>query len=316
MFKYLVILLDKAAPSFCHYTVPEEESQLMPLDILRKAIRFGMVENLNIQLVMPKQDLPKEHLNVISEISASKIASYSELRDADVFVLDNPFELPVSPIRNKSYVVRVDKDSFAKTYQSIVDFSVKVNKVNVVFTDVDSFDSNALTQYEAILEHASGLAKGKFIFGHTPQINILTDRILLEEMNNCNAGWESITVAPDGKFYVCPAFYYDEEGFDIGNVDTGVNIKNPQLYKLDHAPLCRDCDAFQCKRCIWLNRKLTKEVGIPSKQQCVMSHIERNASRLLLLGVREHGEFLPDKDVPEIDYLDPFENKLKKDKEL
>ena len=81
-------------------------------------------------------------------------------------------------------------------------------------------------------------------------------------MNNCGAGDTTITLAPDGKFYIRPAFYLTDEvdalgrlNYSIGDLQNGMNIKNSQLYKLDYAPLCRQCDAYQCKRCIWLNRK-------------------------------------------------------------
>ena len=114
-------------------------------------------------------------------------------------------------------------------------------------------------------------------------------------MNNCNAGWESITLAPDGKFYICPAFYQDNLG-DVGDLKNGINIPNPQLYRLDHAPICSHCDAYQCRRCIWLNLKTTLEVNTPSHEQCVVSHLERNASRII-----------NSENIPEINYLDPFD---------
>lgn len=114
-------------------------------------------------------------------------------------------------------------------------------------------------------------------------------------MNNCNAGYESITLAPNGKFYVCPGFYQDDM-YDVGSLDDGLKIKNQHLYELRFAPICRTCDAYHCKRCIWLNKKTTFEVNTPSKEQCIISHLERNASRILS----------PD-GISEINYLDPFE---------
>ena len=88
----------------------------------------------------------------------------------------------------------------------------------------------------------------------------------------------------------------------------GLDIKNPQLYRLEYAPICRHCDAYQCKRCIWLNRKTTFEVNTPSHEQCVVSHLERNASRELMMSVRERVEFLSDKEeIKDISYLDPFD---------
>ena len=157
--------------------------------------------------------------------------------------------------------------------------------------------------------------------GKTPQINILTDRMMLDKMHNCDAGVNNITLAPNGKFYLCPAFYYDEKtnvynqlnhnkpssDNSVGDLDNGLSIPNPQLLKLDHAPLCRNCDAYQCRRCIWLNRKLTWDNNTPSHQQCVISHIERNASRYLLNKIREIGEFMPEIYIKEISYLDPFD---------
>ena len=131
---------------------------------------------------------------------------------------------------------------------------------------------------------------------------------MLASMNNCGAGYNCITLAPNGKFYVCPAFYYEEPEDSVGDLSSGIDIKNKQLYKLDFAPICRKCDAWHCRRCIWLNQKTTFEVNTPSHEQCVMAHLERNASRDLLLNIRKHGAFLPEtSDIPKIDYLDPFD---------
>ena len=91
------------------------------------------------------------------------------------------------------------------------------------------------------------------------------------------------------------------------SLEKGLDIPNPQLLHLDHAPLCRNCDAYQCRRCIWLNRRLTWDLNTPSRQQCVMAHIERNASRALLNDIRKVSKFMPEIDIKEINYLDPFE---------
>ena len=73
--------------------------------------------------------------------------------------------------------------------------------------------------------------------------------------------------------------------------------------------MCSHCDAYQCKRCVWLSRKTTLEVNTPSHEQCVVAHLERNASRELLVNIRKHGMFLPETAIKEIDYLDPFEKR-------
>jgi CXXX repeat peptide maturase len=189
-------------------------------------------------------------------------------------------------------------------------------RLNIVITDVETFTEEDFEKYKQILHTLSEHIEKAYVAGKSPQFNILTDRMMLEKMNNCGAGISNITLAPNGKFYICPAFYYENEEDCVGNLENGLDIKNPQLYKLDYAPICRHCDAYQCKRCIWLNRKTTLEVNTPSHEQCVVAHLERNASRELLENIRKHGSFMPQIEIKEIDYLDPFDVREHWDEEL
>ena len=210
----------------------------------------------------------------------------------------------------KAYTLRISKKELFENYQKLNAIIGKAGRLNVVIIDIDSFCQKDFDIYKQILSYITDYTEQLFLNGDMPQINLLTDRIALQSMNNCNAGDETITLAPDGKFYVCPAFYY-EKAYNIGTPDNGTDIKNPQLYKFAYAPICRNCDAYQCKRCVWLNYKTTLEVNTPSHEQCVVSHLERNESRNLLWHIRELGEYMPHISIPEIDYLDPFEKRNK-----
>jgi CXXX repeat peptide maturase len=185
---------------------------------------------------------------------------------------------------------------------ALCDFS----RLNVIFTDVQSFTDASATEYESVLMELCDEILSLYKEGRIVQLNIITDRTMLTHMNNCNAGVETITFAPNGNFYPCAAFYFDKQ-FDAGNLKNGLLIPNQHLFELDYAPICRICDAFQCKRCLWLNHKLTLEVNTPSHQQCVMSHIERKVAKMLLERIREFGVYAPEIEIPEIQYNDPFE---------
>lgn len=314
MVKYLVILLDKTSTSYCHYDNLHTEHQLIPFDDLKAGILFGMKENLMIQFVYPDYEITKEYKEVIDSIDHSDIVSSlcedAELRaNADIVVFHDWTGLDYYAFdTGKVYVLRTSKADFFDRYLFLKEVLGKVGRLNVVFTDVDTFTDADFETYKQILMTLSAEVERLYVEGKSPQLNLLTDRIMLDKMNNCNAGWENITLAPDGKFYVCPAFYY-EQAYSIGSLAEGLDIKNPQLYRLDHAPICSHCDAYQCKRCIWLNRKTTLEVNTPSRAQCVMAHLERNASRKLLASIRKHGLFLPEIEIKEIDYLDPFDKR-------
>lgn len=313
MLQYLIILLDDASTSFCHYTVPQKEPRLIDIESLRKGIRFAMRENLMIQFVYPDYVLPQEYNETIESIDHSKIKPLGH--DADVLVL-NDWSFPSENVE-VPLVLRTTKAELFTKYVELKNVLEKTPRLNVVITDVETFKVEDFEVYKNVLNELAGYIENLYVEGKSPQLNLLTDRMMLKEMNNCGAGDTTITLAPNGKFYVCPAFYYDDEADSIGDINApnfksaeDLTIKNQQLYKLEYAPICRHCDAYQCKRCIWLNRKTTLEVNTPSHEQCVVAHLERYASRELLNNIRKHGTFLPEQEeIKELDYLDPFDKR-------
>lgn len=297
----------------------------MPLDTLHECILYGMKENLYIQFVLPNYMLPKEYWVEMNQIDHTLIISsqYDILevtpknvfyRYPDVIVIEGVDNLKKCVFRHgQSYILKTRIDELALNHKYIAQCFDQLSRLNIVLSDADKITECHYIQYKAILDYFSCILERLYVNGLNPQVNILTDRIFVDSMNNCGAGETCVTIAPDGNIYPCPAFYQDYiedfNDFILGNVRDGLSIKNRALFRLDHAPLCRNCDAYQCKRCVWLNKKQTKEINIPSHEQCVMAHIERNASRLLLYNIRKRVDFMKDIDIKEISYLDPFDVK-------
>lgn len=311
MLKYLVIQLCDSAPSFCHYPNAKKEPKLISLADLKAGMLFGMKENLNIQFVYPRYELPMEYKEAIDEIDHVDIVPLHNddkelIHNADVIVIDSWDDVNDNLQGDRSYVLRTSKGDLFANYQKLIDALLKVQRLNVVLTDIPSFNDPDFEKYRDILEQISNALASFYSKGNIAQTNIQTDRMMLKQMNNCNAGDEVVTLAPDGNFYVCPAYYF-QGSEPCGSPQHGVKIKNHQLYRLEFSPICRKCDAYQCKRCVWLNEKQTLEVNTPGREQCVVSHLERNESRILLAKIREHGIFMPEIEIKEIDYLDPFE---------
>lgn len=305
MLQYLIILLDETSTSFCHYENANQERKLMPLDVLKKGIHFGMMENLMIQFVYPDYELPQAYHEVVESIDHSKIKPYGQ-EDADVLIV-NGFQRVKADV---PVVLRITKRELFAHQEEIATMLGDVPRLNVVLTDVETFAEADFEAYKKVLAVLSSEVERLYVDGKSPQLNLLTDRMMLSQMNNCGAGDTNITLAPNGKFYVCPACYHENEADSIGDLEHGLDIRNKQLYKLGYAPICRHCDAWQCKRCVWLNRKTTLEVNTPSHEQCVVAHLERNASRELLQRIRQHGTFLPEQEeIKEFDYLDPFDKR-------
>lgn len=304
MLTYLIILLDDTSTSYCHYEVNRKERRLISLEDLRAGIVFAMKENLNVQFVYPDYELPAEYLEAIDSIDHTDIKPVGSNDGADVVVLDG---WKGKPAEGSTCIIRCSRQELSDNLPTLTGWLSSVERLNIVLTDVEAFSDDDIGSYKETLETLADSLVDMYKAGKPVQVNLLTDRLILKEMNNCGAGDSSVTLAHNGKFYICPAYYYGDEEQSVGELSSGLNIKNARLLRLDHAPICRQCDAYHCRRCIWMNSRLTMDANTPSHQQCVVAHVERNASRYLQQKLQEKGIQLSNSyEIAEIDYLDPF----------
>lgn len=245
MLKYLIIQLDDTSPSFCHYSNKRKDSELIPLDKLEKAILWSMKENLNVQVLYPEYEIPNNYMEVIdrvdhTDIVPSAVNSFKLLKSADVVVFNSLKEYNgYIPSNGQALILRINIADLISEADKIVLSNRNLERLNIVITDVPNLTEDLQKKYGSILSRISEKIEAEYVSGHPVQVNILTDRIFLDDMNNCNAGHESITLAPDGKYYVCPAFYLeDADDNSVGDVDSGPNIPNARLYKIENSPIC------------------------------------------------------------------------------
>jgi len=272
---------------------------------MQKAFMFALKSNMNVQLVYPNYELPDDYKDLIYEIEHTNIVPAALTTDADVIVLDSIHEsFNGNP---KNVIIRDEFRNFVSSYEQLASLLCVHRNVSIVIKDIDTIKDKELVEYGILINNLEAVIADSVLKGRPLQLSNITDRLTLSKMKNCNAGWRSITLAPNGRFYICPSFFYDNLENSVGDLNNGISVKNEQLYRLNHAPLCSICDCYQCKRCVWLNKRLTNDVNTPSHQQCVLSHYERNASKKLLDDIRSHGEYLNGVDIPAIKYLDPIE---------
>lgn len=309
MLKYLIVPLAENAVSYCHYGNDRTDNpDTISVDVLRDIILWAMKENLSVQFVYPETPVPEMIDELTDSLDHIKVKPLSVCRvgenDADIIVCDS-FDMENAE-SGKIYVIRTSFQDFLISAAPLKALLAKADRVNVVFTDVEKFSKTDTETYRTFLQDIAGTLRSEYLRGHNVQLNLLTDRMMLSDMNNCEAGTESVAVSKDGSLYPCPGFISNAQ-FRCGSIYEGFGAPNLHLYKHENAPICNVCDAFHCKRCVWLGNKLTHEVNTPSWQQCVMAHIERGVSRDLLNDIRESApDFLRRLEIPEIDYLDPF----------
>lgn len=306
MLKYLIVILKDYTFPICHYNVVNKGDGLMSLSNLKRAIIFGLKHNLLFQFILPCDVLPEEYYKVMSEVEN---VIYIPCPEEETGIKGCIRILDKNDQRRKILLVPISLIGPLVTVESkLKDLLQRGYQISVIHKDVESATSHDLERYDIFLKHmVAFLAKLNIVKNNSP-FNIITDRLYLNTMNNCNAGVSTITFAPDGRFYLCPAFYYDAGSPLVVN-DYGVEILNQYLLKIENAPICSNCDAFQCHRCVYLNQKGTHEINTPTRNQCIISHLERNASRLLASQIEWINE---EEQIPQIEYLDPFEKIIRK----
>lgn len=276
----VIVLLSFKSTSFCVSDNPHNDEGLLPLSTLRQIVEKARRENLTLDFVFPEQDMPEEYMEVINSIEHHKITPAASKSMGDAIVLNGWKDIATFNAENAFCILRTSLVEFYNNIETLALLLHNVERLNIVFTDEEKFSKDDEQPYQEALERLSQIVLSEWQKGHEVNLNIITDRLKLSEMDNCNAGWKSVTLAPNGKYYICPDFYYANEEDSCGDIENGLDIKTPLLYKLNHAPLCRDCGAYHCQRCVFLNKKKTLEVNIPSYEQCNKAEIELNVSKL------------------------------------
>lgn len=313
----LIVLLDRYSPPFCYYSSARHETVdggFMSLEVLQQVVDYSIKMRVSLNFILGERQLPAGYQALIEESDHIKfvpLSCPSHYEDAIVIVdaasdMGRLDQLDGGKPNNIIFLVgRNDVDSLDSSFRRLLG---KFRRMNLILTDLKDFDDVSLALYEARLQSIRRIVEDMYRRGEYIEVSTVTDRMFLINMNNCNAGVDHLTVAPNGKVYLCPAFYFDSEADHIGELGREFSVVNKRLLELDQAPICRSCDAYQCKRCIYLNKKLTLEMNTPSRQQCRAAHVERNTSRQLMIGLGT--DFFVDGRVPAIpaiNYLDPFD---------
>jgi uncharacterized protein len=304
--KFLKIILDDSIEAHCNYSVKKSNNNKMDENTLNNVIKFAK-DNKLIPIIVGDTipDIAKGYLSIASSKSNFIKDNTLVIYDSKVDNIDNP---------SGNSILNIKKEDIYKLYDLVKELSIYNDRININIVDIEGWNNSTLSEYKIQLEKLVELVVENYKNDNELEISCITDRLNLEEMCNCDAGVESYTVAPNGKFYLCPAFYYDDEENYIKDIEYELSMKKLNLLTLSSAPLCTECDAYHCKRCIFLNKKLTCEYNIPSELQCNISYVEREVTRQLQERLVEE-RLIDYKKIPQplmtLSYNDPIKKIIK-----
>lgn len=307
--KHLYFIMSDDSVECCDYASNNIAGNVMSKKVAQCGLKF-CEKNFYKPVILNSKSQDKilnlDDLSSISRIELCQKDINLPYSNYDKYIVINPEE--IAEFRgNEIVLLNVYEESFSELAQMITQLLPMSQRINIIFKF--EFQEKLSSIYREQLAQITNQLVSYLKRKEFREINILTDRLFLNEMNNCNCGVDNYALAPNGKIYICPAFYFNSPENYIGDIETGiVEHKLANMLRLSNAPLCKRCDAYQCNRCVLLNQKYTREFNIPGAAQCVKSHIERNASMELLQILRnENIKYGADIKIDAINYSDPIE---------
>lgn len=315
MLTRLLVVLAEDATSFCHYEGGARRRGsrpgLLPLNRLEAAVLLALKNNLKVNFLYPARKLGRAYDALVESVDHVKIVPFAARSryPGAILVVESgavPPAAELAGLRDEIFILRVRRADLPRLAAAVKRLLPRAKRINVVLTEVAGSGEAEYAEYRRQLETLRPALLKAAGRPDPSELNALTDRLVLDRLNDCRAGLDHLTVAPNGRLYLCPAFYHADPKDTLGAIRNDIVVPGRRLLELKYAPICRICDAYQCKRCVFLNRALTLELNTPSAEQCRLAHVEREASRLYLEGLREAGAGAGLADIPAVDYDDPF----------
>lgn len=296
--RYMQFITSDQIEPHCSYRNERGTKEVMSPEVFKKGIAFCKKQNITPVLLGIPEGLVNSSYKDYLKIDRAG------MNGNDIAVYDNQVDAKDSCFIANLILSSKNIENFYTMAKKLLD---EDKRINLIVDDLHNWKQGDLDNYQIQLEKISDYVYQLFLEGKEPEINGLTDLWNLESMNNCDAGATTFALAPNGKIYACPGFYFDNPDNFIGSLETGFDIKNAQLYNLKNAPICSKCDVYSCDRCKLQNLKTTGEINTPSKNQCLLNHIQRNMSMNLQTKLKENGYDSFTHVIQPIDYLDPFD---------
>lgn len=299
--KYLQFITSDTITPHCSYQNTKGTKNIMAPEIFQKGMAFCEKNGYKPAFLGKPQGIAgREYEQYIVIDKAGQAGNTVSVYTAGMESLD---EADVGILLLNS----MNLNSLYQTVEKLFNF---LYRINLVIEDISEWNNENILDYKRQLGKVAAFIADMYMQGNEIEINVLTDLWNLSSMKNCDGGTNSFALAPNGRIYMCPAFYFDDPDSHVGTLDAGINIRNPQLLHLENAPICSVCDVYNCNRCKFINKKMTNEINIPSKIQCEVGHIEREQSMRLQRLVKASSTQQFENNLQEIYYKDPLEKLL------
>jgi len=276
---YLFFIINDNMVSHCNY-VPNGD-EVMSSETFERAMSVARARNMiPVFLGNPKgllSDLDNREIN-FKILSCSDTYNSTNSVDTVIRIIDSDtLEYSIDEYSNRdgnpsACILRIQASDIDKLDELITNAQYKYGRVNIIKRDVSAWSERDMENYDEVLKKLDN----KNFYNRNVSVNIFSDNNKAEMEIGCNAGVTSFTIAPNGKIYPCPAFYFENrDSYCFTDVEN-IRIEKDNFFTQNESPFCKDCTNYQCRRCVFDNKVATNFTNIPSSVQCKVAQIEQN----------------------------------------
>ncbi len=142
----MIIQLCDSSVSFCHYK-PSDVKQLISLEALEYCILWCIKQGIDIQVLYPKYQLPKEYVKLLAKHPHVRITQEGQ-EESDVVVLDgwNSILEASSTIKHPA-VLHCNYQEFITHHKQLGEKISKFTRLNIAFSDIHAFSDSYIAEY-------------------------------------------------------------------------------------------------------------------------------------------------------------------------
>lgn len=262
--KYLIIVPNNTVTPHCNYSSSEIAGDRMDEVLYNSGLSYA-----------------EEHGFTVASLGCDMLRYnfYNARFNDSIRIINNNEELTLDET-NSVVILHVNRSNIKKLYANIAKQVTVIQRLNIIIDDVDGWTNSDIADYANELDRLSDIVRLAHTEGREFQINVLSD-IDSNSCDDCGAGIDSFALAPNGRFYACPAFYFDDPDNYIGDLKTGISERLCAPYR-EMKTLARGNNSNEFNRnCVYLNKKFTGELFLSSDIQQTIARLHKNKSIFL-----------------------------------
>lgn len=250
---YLYIITDSSTLPICNYSNYNNIRNIMDDSMVIKALEYA--ENNDLCPIFIGQSKHNSGLYF-------SFQNYNNNCDFSVPIYDNGSLIINDNINylSKSCVLVVNRFNINDLFNNCKLLYNRFIRINFSLSDLILWDNTIIDFF------VSNLMKIKEIYGDSKECNFITDIEKNNDFIDCLLNKKSLTIAPNGKFYRCPGFYYHNENFFIGDIDDNYDDLVLDFNRIS----CKDCQNYSCTRCVLISKHDTGNESIVSNRICYL----------------------------------------------